>query len=247
MARRWAAAPRGPCGPWLCLLVALALDAGRGQREGRGGRDGARGWLGPRPGWDPRRARPRRALRAGETSPRDLAPAKRPHLLPSPRASRQLFPDPGRAGPGLFPQPRPVCTFGELPSRHHPPQARASNLAALTPPPAPGAPTPQSALQGAEPLWPLASLLQRPPPASPRTVPLPGTCEIRSRPPPSPKELADLGVSSDCPIRAFLSLYGDPHHWRRRQRLLRAPGRIAGPSAWALAARWMMPQAGGGR
>lgn len=32
--------PRGPCGPWLCLLVALALDVVRGQREGRG-------WAGP--------------------------------------------------------------------------------------------------------------------------------------------------------------------------------------------------------
>ncbi|XP_006911301.1 transmembrane protein 132A isoform X2 [Pteropus alecto] len=29
MAGRLAAAPRGPCGPWLCLLVALALDVGR--------------------------------------------------------------------------------------------------------------------------------------------------------------------------------------------------------------------------
>nr|KAF6468257.1 transmembrane protein 132A [Rousettus aegyptiacus] len=29
MAGRLAAAPRGPCGPWLCLLLALALDVGR--------------------------------------------------------------------------------------------------------------------------------------------------------------------------------------------------------------------------
>lgn len=32
-----AAAPRGPYGAWLCLLVALALEVVRGQWEGRGG------------------------------------------------------------------------------------------------------------------------------------------------------------------------------------------------------------------
>lgn len=42
MAGREAAAPRGPCGPWLCLLVALALDVLRGQREGKGEARG--GW-----------------------------------------------------------------------------------------------------------------------------------------------------------------------------------------------------------
>lgn len=37
MTERAAAAPRGPYGAWLCLLVALALEVLRGQREGRGG------------------------------------------------------------------------------------------------------------------------------------------------------------------------------------------------------------------
>lgn len=37
MTERVAAAPRGPYGAWLCLLVALALEVVRGQREGRGG------------------------------------------------------------------------------------------------------------------------------------------------------------------------------------------------------------------
>lgn len=45
MAGRVAAAPRGPCGPWLCLLVALVRDVVRGQREGRGG--AGRGAAGP--------------------------------------------------------------------------------------------------------------------------------------------------------------------------------------------------------
>lgn len=42
MAGRTAAAPRGPCGPWLCLLVAFALDIVKGQREGQGGARGSR-------------------------------------------------------------------------------------------------------------------------------------------------------------------------------------------------------------
>lgn len=33
---------RGPYGPWLCLLVAFALDIVRGQREGQGGARGSR-------------------------------------------------------------------------------------------------------------------------------------------------------------------------------------------------------------
>lgn len=37
MTERTAAAPRGPYGAWLCLLVALALEVVRGQREGKGG------------------------------------------------------------------------------------------------------------------------------------------------------------------------------------------------------------------
>lgn len=37
MTERAAAAPRGPYGAWLCLLVALALEVVRGQWEGRGG------------------------------------------------------------------------------------------------------------------------------------------------------------------------------------------------------------------
>ena len=106
MEGRAAAVPRAPCGPWLCLLVALALDVVRGQREGWG-RAGDRR-LGPGqsraqaiPGsrepagarTQPQRARPQRALRAGAISPRDPAP-----VLPPPRTARQLLPDPGSAG-----------------------------------------------------------------------------------------------------------------------------------------------------
>ena len=48
MTERKAAAPRGPYGAWFCLLVALALEVVRGQREGRGG-EGRPGPVRPRP------------------------------------------------------------------------------------------------------------------------------------------------------------------------------------------------------
>lgn len=48
MTERAAAAPRGPYGAWLCLLVALALEVVRGQREGREG-EGRPGPAGLRP------------------------------------------------------------------------------------------------------------------------------------------------------------------------------------------------------
>lgn len=97
MAGRAAAAPRGPCGPWLCLLVALALDVVRGQREGRGG--AGRGAAGPRlrPGardtGEPGACEfsdetqsgvsPHRALRVGEVSAPVLAHSHASLLLPS--------------------------------------------------------------------------------------------------------------------------------------------------------------------
>lgn len=52
MTERKAAAPRGPYDAWFCLLVALALEVVRGQREGRGGEG--------RPG--PARLRPRASM-----------------------------------------------------------------------------------------------------------------------------------------------------------------------------------------
>lgn len=67
MTERATAAPRGPYGAWLCLLVALALEVVRGQREGKGGEG--------RPG--PARPRPR-----ASDVPKPLGSGTKPRAMP---------------------------------------------------------------------------------------------------------------------------------------------------------------------
>lgn len=83
--------PRGPCGPWLCLLVALALDVVRGQREGRGwaGPGVARARAGP-----VRRDAASRELRVPGLSSERVAPqlALGTGGLTTPPAPKRIFP-----------------------------------------------------------------------------------------------------------------------------------------------------------
>lgn len=101
MAGRAAAAPRGPCGPWLCLLVAFALDIVRGQREGRGGARGSRaqteagdeGCSGAG------------SLRVLERNPEPGRPAACPE-------GGEVFPPPPH--PGIWPPALGLCCFPHL-------------------------------------------------------------------------------------------------------------------------------------